>query len=102
MDREIMFRGRKTDGSGWVNGIPFIYCQPDGETKAVIIQEFAPLSKSVWCLSVDPATVGQYTGLSDANREKIFKGDVIRKKRDQRNVNYIVEWYNGGFVYTSS
>lgn len=45
---------------------------------------------------VDPATVGQYTGLTDIFNEKIFDGDIIRYKTDALTLSYeyvgIVEW----------
>lgn len=77
--REILFRGKRLDNGEWIEGIPinthigtFIvfeenphFCDQYG------YMEIDELAK------VDPATVGQYTGLRDRNGKRIFEGDVL-------------------------
>ena len=72
--REIKFRAKTNDGVQWVHG-SLINASPD---KPVLIEEYDGLRRISSQYLVDPATVGQFTGLLDSNGKEIYEGDIVR------------------------
>ena len=72
-DRDLS-RGKRLDSGEWIYGY---YCRISkaGNDKHYIIPSFA---SAVYGVEVDPATVGQCTGLEDKNGKLIFEGDIVK------------------------
>lgn len=60
--REILFRGKQTPDGGWITGY---------------LVSASHIGDWVEANPVDPATVGQFTGLTGKNGVKIFEGDIV-------------------------
>lgn len=82
--REILFRGKREDNGEWITGMP---CA----TEQSGIYAIQTLQGGIF--DIIPETIGQFTGFTDANCQKIFEGDIVRTRRDSVRTEKLKGYY---------
>lgn len=93
MNRTIKFRGKRIDNGEWVYGD----LEYNRAKNIVRIHTYDEDGEYLMQHSVDPETVGQFTGLHDKNGKEIYEGDIVVYGC---HCKHIVEFKYGMFGYT--
>lgn len=90
MNREFLFRGKDKETGEWLYG-NLIHIEdesPFDETYSVdYIIDYALNSIE---REVDSNTIGQYTGMKDKHKRKIFEGDILKHILSNGTIVYLV------------
>ena len=81
--REILFRAKQKGDGRWVYGdlAHVVRITPNGDERCIRVGGY----------DVDESTIGQFTGMLDSNREKIFEGDIVEFKS---HLKALIGWEN--------
>jgi len=95
--REILFRGIDKQENKWIFGDALIAGNGSFIGEKTTMFDRDDIDAGWGFNEIIPETIGQFTGLTDKNGERIFEGDII--STDLARDFLVVEFKGGAFVF---
>lgn len=92
--RNIKFRGKDTHTGEWRIGYYNVRTHLWGPEASPTEVKVHQILSGDYVYTVDPETVGQYTGLPDVEGKELYEGDVLKDKYNSKK--YVIAWVPGG------